>query len=1576
MVCKAFNTVSRPVCFILFFLQLGVALTTSAQQSYLKIKFENLSVNEGLSNSRVTCIVQDRKGYLWVGTDDGLNKFDGYTFRNYRGTPGDTTSFFNNTIKSVYEDSTGTLWTSTDGRGLYTYDSKYDRFRSVKEFSRRCIIEKVRESQDGDLWVSGNFDGNAATARLNRKTSGWEIFYILRSTLPVSDIQQISDSLYWVSIKNLGLFKWNRFTNTLGDNISRREKMDTRVQKIKSDVYGNTWFATANGLYKLPPGQKDFVAFKAGSKSPGGSLPVNAILDIMPDGKNLWVGTENGGVCRLNILTNEISTFATDKNNPFSIRDNSVWVVYKDHQDRVWAGTFSKGLCVYDELKYKFHELDVELENDIVNAILKDHRNRLWIGTEGGLVMKDGRNTRIFKHNPHRPTSIQNNAVLSLFQDSRKNIWVGTWDGGLSRYNESSDDFTRFEGLADEDFSYYNTNVFSIREQSATKNLLVAGYQGLRVLEDERFTKYVDAAYLDNNYLTAVCEDHEGNIWLGSHLQLNKLDHLTGERSRFYFEPSTGAGIFVNCILEDSKDRLWVGSNQGLKLLVDGKPRGAYTMANGLPSDVIRSITEDTRGNLWLGTSQGISMFDPGSHEFTNYSVNDGLLSNDFKKNSVFQASDGRVFFGGKGVNVFYPDSVRINKHVPSVFITDLKLFNKSVPIGGTPDILSEHISGTREIFLDHDNTVITLDFVALNFTASNKNRFAYILKGFDKDWNDSGGSRSATYTNIDPGTYTFVVKASNNDGVWNHAGASLIIHVRPPWWETWWFRFTAAASGITAAVMLFRLRTQRIRATNRKLGLLVHNKTKEVLAQHEQLSRSQVELANQNIRLQASEEELTQNLEQLKAIQDVLEERNGIIEAKERQLRQIFNAVPAMIFQFKRTTDGWFSFPAVSHGSTAIFGLGPEVLTRSAMVVLRKIHPDDLVTYMPTFEESIENPNKEVHVELRVFVDDRIRWIKISTIPEKLEDQSTLWSGIILDITERKTAENELNRTREMLEQTNQLARVGGWEFDMITQKVTWSEITREISEVSPDFEPDLMSGIKFYKEGESRENISNAIHRIKTDGKPFDVTSQVITARGNERWIRTLGQAEFRKGKCIRLYGAVQDIDNQVKAGLLLAESENNFRQINETIEDVFWLYDCVNQKYIYVSPSCEKVWGLSQRSLYDGVPFIGSVHEDDRLHVSAAIDTLSKSLSYDIEYRIITNEGGIKWMHERSFAICDERGNYTRNSGICRDITEKKQAEKDLERKNLELVMSRDEIKIQNNRLREQSDELAAQNEELVQNGEEIASQRDLLSAQFSKLQEAQTTIEDQNKEIRSRNENLEAEVARRTKEILDYNHQLEQFAFISAHNLRAPVARILGLGQILELPSLHVSEKQNIIDRLVGTTIELDTVVKDLNKILEIRKDSQQPLTEVSIYEMLKLTEATLQHEIEESHTRISSDFSRAEIVRTVRPYLQSIIYNLVSNAIKYRHPRRDPQLTISSDVAGNFICITVSDNGMGIDLEQYKEKIFSLYKRFHFHTEGKGLGLYLVKNQIDSLGGRIEVESRVDEGSTFRVYFRN
>jgi serine phosphatase RsbU (regulator of sigma subunit) len=492
-------------------------------------------------------------------------------------------------------------------------------------------------------------------------------------------------------------------------------------------------------------------------------------------------------------------------------------------------------------------------------------------------VVKKGDKTIEDLINTPKAQSFLNRPILSIYEDDKNRIWVGTWEGSVGFFDETKPQFVVFEPLPNKPNQLANRNIFGILQSSQTKELLlISGGDrgGLHILKNETeqtFENYThspeDKTSISSIWCKKIYEDSKKNIWIGA-LGLSRFDLNSKKFTNYLHDDKDEKSIInniTNAIFEDSKGRLWVGTSGGLSMMLGDKFVN-YTKADGLPSNSIYGILEDSQGNLWLSTGEGISKFDVEKKTFRNYDESDGLQSKQFKYGSYCKAKDGALFFGGvNGLNIFYPDSIKDNTHTPSVLITGLKLFNKPVAVGAYDSLLKMDISQTEKIVFNHEQSVFTLDFVALNLTHSNKNQYAYKLEGFEKEWNYVGSQRSANYTSLPAGTYTFRVKACNNDGKWNEEDTRLIIEILPPFWETWWFRLIVATIFLASGMVFYKVRMYQIKQLNKKLEQKVEEQTHEI-----RIALEEVQTMN---------EELHQSQEEIVAQRDSLEVKNHLLE-------------------------------------------------------------------------------------------------------------------------------------------------------------------------------------------------------------------------------------------------------------------------------------------------------------------------------------------------------------------------------------------------------------------------------------------------------------------------------------------------------------------------------------------------------------------------------------------------------------------------------------------------------------------------------------------------------------------------
>ncbi|TAH22210.1 MAG: hypothetical protein EAZ08_01775 [Cytophagales bacterium] len=844
-----------------------------------ELKFWHLTVREGLTNNAVNCFLQDSKGFMWIGTDDGLNRYDGYGFKTYRHEAKKKYSIENSYINALHEDQNKNIWIATNGGGLYKYDRKYDRFLRISEITQENIYAFLEDTKN-QLWV-------AAGNLLFRKEikSNEFIPYPQFTDKNLSSMIRIDENRLLIATNGAGFYILDTQTGRTQQFFHQENQnslCNNQIVSVYKDINRHIWIGTEDGLDRFDIEKQVFEHLGVGKDSTR-SLLAKSVRSINGRGNELFFATENGGLSVYHLKTANLTHYLPDESKPTSLSDVTVRSVYIDRQQRLWAGTFSGGVNINDPHQEKFSKPSIPLKNKTVNAILKDSKNRLWIGTEGGLTVEENGEIVYYTHDPKQANSLANNPVLSIFEDNRNRIWVATWAGGLSIFDEEKKQFTNFTVDPTKPDKLTSPNIIDIHQSTQTQQMLaVSVHGGLYVLTDEKEQKFENYKHNpeDNTSITYGCrviyEDSKKNIWVGTINGLNRFDILAKKFTRYLHNKQDSNSISSNMIysiLEDSKGQLWIGTSQGLNKMINEKTFANYTTSDGLPSNSVNSISEDGHGNLWLGTNGGISKFNIQAETFRNYDEGDGLQSKQFKVNSNFKDKNGQLFLGGvKGFNTFHPDSVRDNTFLPNTIITDLKIFNKSVQIGDEDSLLKQDISQTKEIMLNYQQTVFSFDFVALNLTQSEKNKYAYMMEGFEKNWNYVGSQRTAIYTNLDAGTYTFKVKASNNDGIWNEESTSLKIIILPPWWETWWFRLIATSLFLSGGVLFYFVRVNAIKKQNRRLEEQVKQRT-------QQLESANYEIKSKNEALQTSEEELRQNMEELETNQALLKEQKQTIE-------------------------------------------------------------------------------------------------------------------------------------------------------------------------------------------------------------------------------------------------------------------------------------------------------------------------------------------------------------------------------------------------------------------------------------------------------------------------------------------------------------------------------------------------------------------------------------------------------------------------------------------------------------------------------------------------------------------------
>ena len=863
-----------------------------------RIKFRHLKVEDGLSQSWVKSICQDKYGFMWFGTNHGLNKYDGYNFTVYTHNPQNENTIRDNSIETIYEDKNGNLWIGT-AKGLNLYDREKDRFIH-HTFWPQNLLTDILELEDGRLFITTLSRGLYLVNPKNNHTISF-----LDNTNNSANIDPISincitidkNGFIWLGTSQNGLCLLDTLNNMfIYYNNNKNNPLsisDNHIASICTDSKDRIWIGTRNNGLDLFQYEKEhpekgiFIHYKHNPNDQS-SISNGAVISLLADKQGyLWVGTENGGldILDLNQLDKDNCIFYHYRHNPynnFSLSNNSIHSLYQDRNGSIWIGTFGDGINIYNKLAVKFihHTHDPNnvnsLSNNFVNVFFEDD-DHLWIGTEGGLNRFD-KKSRTYKHYVHDPNddkTISSNSVWAINKDSKGNIWIGTWAGGLNLCNLKNDTFTRFKYKKNIPGSLGNNNIFSILEDR-DENLWVATMGGGINLFDHQnktFKKYLhnenEKSSLSNNWIHTLFETSYGEIWLSASNSVDLFDKEKETFLHFKHDDNDTRSIScddVNIFFEDSKKNLWIGTSRGLNVFNRNDSSFSYYLEeHGLPNDQINGILEDTHDNLWISTNNGISKFVHGIEKpekpiFKNYNISDGLQGNEFRARSCWKGQDGRMYFGGKnGFNVFHPDSLKENWYVPPVYITNFFLFNRRIEIGASDSLLKSNINQKQKIAFSYKQSVFSFEYAALNYVIPEKNQYAYILDGFDQDWNYVGNQRMATYTNLDPGQYIFRVKGSNNDGIWNEEGTSIKIIITPPFWKTLWFRIPIFLIFITLIYSIYKIRVRNIENHRHELENKVKERTKE-------LSKKALELARSNKNLTIAKKEtdnILQNVEE-----------------------------------------------------------------------------------------------------------------------------------------------------------------------------------------------------------------------------------------------------------------------------------------------------------------------------------------------------------------------------------------------------------------------------------------------------------------------------------------------------------------------------------------------------------------------------------------------------------------------------------------------------------------------------------------------------------------------------------------
>ncbi len=847
------------------FLLLGFILSAGAMNAD-KLRFRHLTEENGLKNSHIHSVAQDNDGFIWIGTEYGLYRYDGTRLSHYVNYPGDTSSINSNVIFRIYSDSQHTLWIGTF-MGLQYYDPGRDQFvdLNLAETIRDGLpvpVNAITEDSNGKLIVSTDFgiiEVDVSSRQMTYIASGTPEARFSGNRVTTYLIDRNGN--HWIGTdRGVEFIRTGRKSSFIYDlrNYSEHEFTTTFIHKIFEDSHGNIWVLTREeGIFYKAYNSEKFVQFTY-NENDRFSLGSNEVHDIYEDPDNqLWLSTNGGG---LNLYLNRPGKFRRFRHDPTdksSLLSNNIRNLLEDKQGNVWIVSFQSGMNIYINRPQIFRHISIETENTLdyqsttVCSILKDSNGNIWLGTDGGgLKQYDPISNTFVTYLPDAdiPGSFPGRVVMTIYKDIYGTFWLGTYQNGLVRYDRKNDRFISYTFNPDDPGSIQSNFVTSILEDRRGNFWIGTNGGGLHLFDRNsgRFINYRNKAddphSLVDNFINCLIEDHNGDIWIATFWGLSRYNSKDFTFTNYLNRKSESQSLSHNsvfCLYEDPENRLWVGTRNGLNRYDFTADNFIYyTESEGLSGNSIAGITGDDQNNLWISTNNGLIRFNPETGQSVSFSEADGLQGNEFYRNSCYRAPDGEIFFGGiNGLNAFYPGEVIPHKSTPNLVFTDFKILEQSVPVGEFYDgrkILRQSINTTREIDLKYSDKTFAFVLAAIDFISPRNTVIAYKLEGFDNDWNNTTAEYPIlTYTNIAPGDYRLLVKAADINSIETTPVArTLNIHVSPPVYKTWWAYLIYVLTILFIVYYLWQLSISRIQAEN--------------LAEIEKLKREKSEELNQ----------------------------------------------------------------------------------------------------------------------------------------------------------------------------------------------------------------------------------------------------------------------------------------------------------------------------------------------------------------------------------------------------------------------------------------------------------------------------------------------------------------------------------------------------------------------------------------------------------------------------------------------------------------------------------------------------------------------------------------------------------
>jgi ligand-binding sensor domain-containing protein/signal transduction histidine kinase/DNA-binding response OmpR family regulator len=923
---------------LLFYFFLQLTLLLHAQTVRV------LNLKDGLSNNYVQCILQDKSGYIWIGTRDGLNRFNGHHVEVYKD------QLLSAFIYSLMQDTKGRIWIGTSRGGVSLYDPEKESFESLlnskKTFSslQDKDVYAIFEDHHHDYWL-GTLQG-LAFVRNSMDTLIWHVQNTNGIETSFTSIYEDQEHTLWLGT-NVGLFTVKQNNHEPFAMQPSKDFSNLFIRDIKDDGKGNLWIATdEKGIFKIDKQKK----IKNYSSQTEPKLKSNQVWKLYIDSKGIvWAAFINGGIYKYDQPSDRFVNYQPKIAEAFN--SQSITDIIEDFNGNLWITSHGDGVCYFNPNRYVFEKY-LHKNGTVISSFFEDDDGTVWIGTDGSGLKKKATNNSI-SNSLSTKDGLSSNVVLDIVEDDNNGKWLATWQGGVNYISSNGKNIKVFDEKNTDAFGLKTRDIKSLLKDSLSNIWMLSHGKGVSIY-NTKAKKFIDPKTVTEAYIpeaaqwgSDMIQSKNGDIWMGSHAGLVK--YSGNKIQQFYAnkQPYALSSAMIYCLFEDSKGGIWVGTNTSLeKYLPEKNGFENYSIKYSVPGD-IKCILEDDKHHLWISTVNEIIELDLSDNRIKHFDKSYNIQQGQFYECACMKSSSGKLFFGGtEGFNVFYPDSLAKDQFKSRVFIIDLYLFNKKQKPGEPGSVLDSAMSHTKKLALTHSQNVLSFEFLALNYSSADKNYYRYKMEGFDRDWNPVSESRIATYTNLDPGNYTFKVRSVSLNGQ-TLSETHVDVKVIPPFWKTIWFKLLAGLILMISVFGFFILRLHASRKKRMVLQRLVTERTKEVIDKNLLLEQQKEDLQKKNDALVTQETKIREQADTLAIQKNLLQKNNASLEdlntTKDRlfsiiahDLRNPFTSLLGfsrlLNTDFDKYTDGEKQklIRSLYHSSTSIYSLLENLLVWS----------------------------------------------------------------------------------------------------------------------------------------------------------------------------------------------------------------------------------------------------------------------------------------------------------------------------------------------------------------------------------------------------------------------------------------------------------------------------------------------------------------------------------------------------------------------------------------------------------------------------------------------------------------------